>query len=75
MFVLRTERHRGGLVAGLRAAAMGANGSRSTASLLRGVAAAHPTHNNAVLAADGSPPVAQLAALAPRMHTSIAKEQ
>ena len=45
------ERHRTGRVAWLRAAVLGANdGILSTASLVLGVAAAHATHNNIMVA-------------------------
>ena len=47
----RIERHRTGRVAWLRAAVLGANdGILSTASLVLGVAAAHATHNNIMVA-------------------------
>ena len=45
------ERHRGGRVGWLRAAVLGANdGILSTASLVLGVAAAHGTHSNVMIA-------------------------
>jgi vacuolar iron transporter family protein len=51
MPVLRTERHRIGRVGWLRAAVLGANdGLTSTASLVIGVAAAHATHGNVMVA-------------------------
>jgi len=51
MFVRQTERHRTGRVGWLRAAVLGANdGILSTASLVLGVAAAHATHGNVVVA-------------------------
>ena len=47
----RIERHRSGRVAWLRAAVLGANdGILSTASLVLGVAAAHGTHSNIMVA-------------------------
>ncbi|HYW46490.1 MAG TPA: VIT family protein [Bryobacteraceae bacterium] len=47
----QTERHRTGRVGWLRAAVLGANdGILSTASLVLGVAAAHATHSNVVVA-------------------------
>ena len=51
MPVRQGERHRTGRVGWLRAAVLGANdGILSTASLVLGVAAAHGTHNNVVVA-------------------------
>ena len=51
MPVRQKERHRGGRVGWLRAAVLGANdGILSTASLVLGVAAAHGTHSNVVVA-------------------------
>jgi VIT1/CCC1 family predicted Fe2+/Mn2+ transporter len=51
MPISQTERHRGGRVGWLRAAVLGANdGILSTASLVLGVAAAHATHSNVVVA-------------------------
>jgi VIT1/CCC1 family predicted Fe2+/Mn2+ transporter len=51
MTVSQTERHRTGRVAWLRAAVLGANdGITSTASLVLGVAAAHATHSNVMVA-------------------------
>ncbi|MGA2116830.1 MAG: VIT family protein [Bryobacteraceae bacterium] len=51
MHVPQTERHRTGRVGWLRAAVLGANdGILSTASLVLGVAAAHATHGNVVVA-------------------------
>jgi VIT1/CCC1 family predicted Fe2+/Mn2+ transporter len=51
MPVAQRERHRGGRVGWLRAAVLGANdGILSTASLVLGVAAAHATHGNVVVA-------------------------
>ena len=51
MFVRQTERHRTGRVGWLRAAVLGANdGILSTASLVLGVAAAHATHGNVMVA-------------------------
>ncbi|HEY1204119.1 MAG: VIT family protein [Bryobacteraceae bacterium] len=48
---VQTERHRTGRVGWLRASVMGANdGILSTASLVLGVAAAHATHSNVVVA-------------------------
>ncbi|MGB6659536.1 MAG: VIT1/CCC1 transporter family protein, partial [Xanthobacteraceae bacterium] len=45
------ERHRGGRIGWLRAAVLGANdGIVSTASLVLGVAAAHGTHANVLVA-------------------------
>jgi len=45
------ERHRTGRIGWLRAAVLGANdGIVSTASLLLGVAAAHATHSNIMIA-------------------------
>ncbi len=52
MSVSQIERHRTGRVGWLRAAVLGANdGILSTASLVLGVAAAHATHSNVVVAA------------------------
>jgi VIT1/CCC1 family predicted Fe2+/Mn2+ transporter len=49
--VRQTERHRTGRVGWLRAAVLGANdGILSTASLVLGVAAAHATHSNVLVA-------------------------
>ena len=49
--VLQRERHRTGRVGWLRAAVLGANdGILSTASLVLGVAAAHATHSNVMVA-------------------------
>ena len=51
MHVRHRERHRTGRVAWLRAAVLGANdGILSTASLVLGVAAAHATHSNVLVA-------------------------
>jgi len=51
MSVPQSERHRTGRVGWLRAAVLGANdGILSTASLVLGVAAAHGTHSNVVVA-------------------------
>jgi VIT1/CCC1 family predicted Fe2+/Mn2+ transporter len=51
MPVRQTERHRTGRVGWLRAAVLGANdGILSTASLVLGVAAAHATHSNVLVA-------------------------
>jgi VIT1/CCC1 family predicted Fe2+/Mn2+ transporter len=51
MYIRQIERHRSGRVAWLRAAVLGANdGILSTASLVLGVAAAHATHSNIVVA-------------------------
>jgi VIT1/CCC1 family predicted Fe2+/Mn2+ transporter len=51
MHVRHRERHRTGRVAWLRAAVLGANdGILSTASLVLGVAAAHATHGNVMVA-------------------------
>ena len=51
MPVLQVERHRTGRVGWLRAAVLGANdGILSTSSLVLGVAAAHATHSNIVIA-------------------------
>ena len=51
MPVARMERHRTGRVGWLRAAVLGANdGILSTASLVLGVAAAHATHSNVMIA-------------------------
>jgi vacuolar iron transporter family protein len=51
MPVHRKERHRAGRVGWLRAAVLGANdGILSTASLVLGVAAAHATHSNVLVA-------------------------
>jgi VIT1/CCC1 family predicted Fe2+/Mn2+ transporter len=51
MYVRHRERHRTGRVAWLRAAVLGANdGILSTASLVLGVAAAHATHANVMVA-------------------------
>jgi VIT1/CCC1 family predicted Fe2+/Mn2+ transporter len=51
MPVRQSERHRTGRVGWLRAAVLGANdGILSTASLVLGVAAAHATHSNVVVA-------------------------
>src|SRR5271157_206762 len=51
MYLRHRERHRTGRVARLRAAVMGANdGILSTASLVLGVAAAHATHGNVMVA-------------------------
>jgi VIT1/CCC1 family predicted Fe2+/Mn2+ transporter len=54
MSVRPEERHRIGRIGWLRAAILGANdGILSTASLVLGVATAHATHNNVLVA--GSP--------------------
>ena len=51
MLVSQRERHRTGRVGWLRAAVLGANdGILSTASLVLGVAAAHATHSNVMVA-------------------------
>jgi VIT1/CCC1 family predicted Fe2+/Mn2+ transporter len=51
MPVLREEQHRIGRIGWLRAAVLGANdGILSTASLVLGVAAAHATHSNVLVA-------------------------
>ncbi len=51
MFVRHRERHRTGSTGWLRAAVLGANdGILSTASLVLGVAAAHATHSNVLVA-------------------------
>jgi vacuolar iron transporter family protein len=51
MFVRHRERHRAGRTGWLRAAVLGANdGLLSTASLVLGVAAAHATHSNVLVA-------------------------
>jgi len=51
MFVRHRERHRSARVGWLRAAVLGANdGILSTASLVLGVAAAHATHSNVLVA-------------------------
>ena len=51
MFVRHKERHRSGRTGWLRAAVLGANdGILSTASLVLGVAAAHATHSNVLVA-------------------------
>jgi vacuolar iron transporter family protein len=51
MFIRHRERHRTGRVGWLRAAVLGANdGILSTASLVLGVAAAHATHSNVLVA-------------------------
>ena len=51
MSLIQTERHRTGRVGWLRAAVLGANdGILSTASLVLGVAAAHATHGNVMVA-------------------------
>jgi VIT1/CCC1 family predicted Fe2+/Mn2+ transporter len=51
MYVRQRERHRTGRIAWLRAAVLGANdGILSTASLVLGVAAAHATHGNVMVA-------------------------
>ena len=51
MFVRHRERHRAGRTGWLRAAVLGANdGILSTASLVLGVAAAHATHSNVLVA-------------------------
>jgi len=51
MPVPQTERHRAARVGWLRAAVLGANdGILSTASLVLGVAAAHATHGNVMVA-------------------------
>jgi VIT1/CCC1 family predicted Fe2+/Mn2+ transporter len=51
MYIRHRERHRSGRVAWLRAAVLGANdGILSTASLVLGVAAAHATHSNVMIA-------------------------
>ena len=51
MLVRNKERHRTGRIGWLRAAVLGANdGILSTASLVLGVAAAHATHNNVMVA-------------------------
>src|ERR1700687_2006078 len=51
MFVRHRERHRTGRTGWLRASVLGANdGLLSTASLVLGVAAAHATHSNVLVA-------------------------
>jgi len=51
MFLRHRERHRSGRTGWLRAAVLGANdGILSTASLVLGVAAAHATHSNVLVA-------------------------
>ena len=51
MSLIQTERHRTGRVGWLRAAVLGANdGILSTASLVLGVASAHATHGNVMVA-------------------------
>jgi len=51
LFVRHRERHRAGRTGWLRAAVLGANdGILSTASLVLGVAAAHATHSNVLVA-------------------------
>ncbi|MGZ4733812.1 MAG: VIT1/CCC1 transporter family protein [Terriglobales bacterium] len=51
MFIRHRERHRTGRTGWLRAAVLGANdGILSTASLVLGVAAAHATHSNVLVA-------------------------
>jgi len=51
MFLRHRERHRGGRTGWLRASVLGANdGILSTASLVLGVAAAHGTHSNVLIA-------------------------
>jgi vacuolar iron transporter family protein len=51
MFVRHRERHRAGRTGWLRASVLGANdGLLSTASLVLGVAAAHATHSNVLVA-------------------------
>ena len=51
MFLRHRERHRGGRTGWLRASVLGANdGILSTASLVLGVAAAHGTHSNVLVA-------------------------
>jgi vacuolar iron transporter family protein len=51
MVAVRKERHRTGRIGWLRAAVLGANdGILSTSSLVLGVAAAHATHGNVLLA-------------------------
>ena len=51
MNAVNTERHRTSRIGWLRAAVLGANdGSLSTSSLLLGVAAAHATHRNVLIA-------------------------
>jgi vacuolar iron transporter family protein len=51
MFVRHRERHRSGRTGWLRASVLGANdGLLSTASLVLGVAAAHATHSNVLVA-------------------------
>jgi vacuolar iron transporter family protein len=51
MYVAHAERHRTGRIGWLRAAVLGANdGIVSTSSLVLGVAAAHVTHSNVMVA-------------------------
>jgi VIT1/CCC1 family predicted Fe2+/Mn2+ transporter len=51
MFIRQKEQHRTGRIGWLRAAVLGADdGILSTASLVLGVAAAHATHNNVLVA-------------------------
>ena len=51
MPALNNERHRTGRIGWLRAAVLGANdGILSTSSLVLGVAAAHATHSNVLVA-------------------------
>ncbi len=51
MYIRQKEQHRTGRIGWLRAAVLGADdGILSTASLVLGVAAAHATHNNVLLA-------------------------
>jgi VIT1/CCC1 family predicted Fe2+/Mn2+ transporter len=67
----RIERHRTGRIAWLRAAVLGANdGIVSTASLMLGVAAAHATHGN-VMVAGGAGLVAGAMAMAAGEYVSV----
>ena len=71
MAVSRRERHRTGRIGWLRAAVLGANdGIVSTASLVLGVAAAHGTHSN-VLVAGGAGLVAGAMSMAAGEYVSV----
>src|SRR5271166_2964161 len=71
MFVRHKERHRTGRSGWLRAAVLGANdGILSTASLVLGVATAHATHSN-VLVAGGASLVAGAMSMAAGEYVSV----
>src|ERR1019366_4058690 len=71
MPVRNQERHHTGRIGWLRAAVLGANdGILSTASLVLGVATAHATHNN-VLVAGGAGMVAGAMSMAAGEYVSV----